>query len=244
MFIQNILAKLADGETDTPQLFSAVYTKRYIMKKVASRCPLDASTGRSMVEMLGVLAIIGVLSVGAIAGYSKAMFKYKLNKQTEQINQLFNGITQYYRQLSNTENLLPVLKKLNLVPVEMLKNNPSYIFDVFNNSLIASVVPCYDNNPDTCTVLYYYITINNNQDIAVCRNVINTVKENSSDLYVVELLGNWGQEGETQYIFSGDAYCGKLGRKCLKEISIYDMEDMCNSAKGKNNTHLKVWWRY
>ena len=201
-------------------------------------------TGRSMVEMLGVLAIVGVLSVGAIAGYSKAMFKYKLNKQTEQMNQLFNGITQYYRQLSNTENLLPVLKKLNIVPVEMLKNNPSYIFDVFNNSLIAKVAPCYDNNPDTCTVLYYFITINNNQDIAVCRNIINTVKENSSDLYAAELLGNWGQEGETQYTFSGDAYCGKFGRKCLKEISIYDMEDMCNSAKGKNNTHLKVWWRY
>ncbi len=36
--------------------------------------------GRSMVEMLGVLAIIGVLSIGAIAGYSKAMFKYKMNK--------------------------------------------------------------------------------------------------------------------------------------------------------------------
>ena len=30
-------------------------------------------SGRSMVEMLGVLAIIGVLSVGAIAGYSKAI---------------------------------------------------------------------------------------------------------------------------------------------------------------------------
>ena len=30
-------------------------------------------TGRSMVEMLGVLAIIGVLSVGAIAGDSKAI---------------------------------------------------------------------------------------------------------------------------------------------------------------------------
>ena len=44
--------------------------------------------GRSMVEMLGVLAIIGVLSVGAISGYSKAMMKYKLNKQLEQMNQL------------------------------------------------------------------------------------------------------------------------------------------------------------
>ena len=37
-------------------------------------------TGRSMVEMLGVLAIIGVLSVGGIAGYSKAMTKFKINK--------------------------------------------------------------------------------------------------------------------------------------------------------------------
>ena len=36
--------------------------------------------GRSMIEMLGVLAIIGVLSIGGIAGYSKAMFKYKMNK--------------------------------------------------------------------------------------------------------------------------------------------------------------------
>ena len=40
-------------------------TNSYIRKKVTSRCPLDASAGRSMVEMLGVLAIIGILSVGA-----------------------------------------------------------------------------------------------------------------------------------------------------------------------------------
>ena len=42
--------------------------------------------GRSMVEMLGVLAIVGVLSVGAIAGYSKAMFKYKMNKTMDIIS--------------------------------------------------------------------------------------------------------------------------------------------------------------
>ena len=40
----------------------------------------DNQFGRSMVEMLGVLAIIGVLSVGSISGYSMAMKKYKLNK--------------------------------------------------------------------------------------------------------------------------------------------------------------------
>ncbi len=36
--------------------------------------------GRSMVEMLGVLAIIGVLSVGGIAGYTMAMNKYRANE--------------------------------------------------------------------------------------------------------------------------------------------------------------------
>ena len=32
-----------------------------------------SESGRSMVEMLGVLAIIGVLSVGGVAGYNFAM---------------------------------------------------------------------------------------------------------------------------------------------------------------------------
>ena len=36
-------------------------------------------SGRSMVEMLGVLAIIGVLSIGGIAGYTLAMNRYRAN---------------------------------------------------------------------------------------------------------------------------------------------------------------------
>lgn len=42
--------------------------------------------GRSMIEMLGVLAIIGALSVGGIAGYSKALHQNKINTSIEQIN--------------------------------------------------------------------------------------------------------------------------------------------------------------
>ena len=37
-----------------------------------------------MVEMLGVPAIIGVLSVGGITGYTKAMEKYYINKFTSE----------------------------------------------------------------------------------------------------------------------------------------------------------------
>ncbi|MGN1062818.1 MAG: hypothetical protein ACI4QM_00635, partial [Alphaproteobacteria bacterium] len=34
-------------------------------------------SGRTMTEMLGVLAVIGVLSIGGVAGYSYAMDKYR-----------------------------------------------------------------------------------------------------------------------------------------------------------------------
>lgn len=43
-------------------------------------------SGRSMVEMLGVLAIIGVLSVGGIAGYTMAMNRYRANEVIDMAN--------------------------------------------------------------------------------------------------------------------------------------------------------------
>lgn len=58
-------------------------------------------SGRSMVEMLGVLAIVGVLSIGGITGYSKAMAKYKINKTLDQISMLITNIrTTYGNQAS------------------------------------------------------------------------------------------------------------------------------------------------
>ncbi len=48
--------------------------------------------GRSMIEMLGVLAIIGVLSVGGITGYTRAMTKFKINKLLYQANTVINNI--------------------------------------------------------------------------------------------------------------------------------------------------------
>ncbi|MBQ8671790.1 MAG: hypothetical protein IJ525_04630 [Alphaproteobacteria bacterium] len=56
----------------------------------------NAQTGRSMIEMLGVLAIIGVLSVGGIAGYSKAMMKYRINKTIEQITITSQNIRSFF----------------------------------------------------------------------------------------------------------------------------------------------------
>jgi len=47
--------------------------------------------GRSMIEMLGVLAIIGVLSLAGVSGYQKAMAKHKINKTVNQMAQIVNN---------------------------------------------------------------------------------------------------------------------------------------------------------
>ena len=91
--------------------------------------------GRSMIEMLGVLAIIAVLSVGGIAGYSKAMTKWKTNKTIEQTTNIIDGLTTLLlnqKQLSGTSENYPkeldssypsdieLFKTLGIIDEEML----------------------------------------------------------------------------------------------------------------------------
>ena len=61
--------------------------------------------GRSMVEMLGVLAIIGVLSVGGISGYSKAMAKFKLTKAQDQMSMLLMNVRTAFATSPSYEGL-------------------------------------------------------------------------------------------------------------------------------------------
>ena len=77
-------------------------------------------SGRSMIEMLGVLAIIAVLTVGGIAGYSKAMQQWKMDKWKAQITDIIFALKDVYKNEknfgSNGANLLPFLKEIGAVP--------------------------------------------------------------------------------------------------------------------------------
>ena len=66
-----------------------------------------AQSGRSMVEMLGVLAIIGVLSVGGIAGYSMAMAKFKITKTIDQAQTIITNIRTLYASQRSYSKLTP-----------------------------------------------------------------------------------------------------------------------------------------
>ncbi len=77
--------------------------------------------GRSMIEMLGVLAIIGVLSVGGIAGYSKAMEMWKISKQKQQIAELFIqtiNLKEYFmREYNKTQAYVSTAYIMNTIGV-------------------------------------------------------------------------------------------------------------------------------
>ncbi len=52
--------------------------------------------GRSMIEMLGVLAIVGILSAGGIAGYSMAMQSHKTNALIEKVQLISQRTRELY----------------------------------------------------------------------------------------------------------------------------------------------------
>ena len=84
--------------------------------------------GRSMIEMLGVLAIVGVLSVGGIAGYSKAMQKFKINKTIDQVSQIVANIrTLYAQQTTYGSTQTWDFKQMGVIPDDMIWDSTYYL---------------------------------------------------------------------------------------------------------------------
>lgn len=107
-------------------------------------------SGRSMVEMLGVLAIIGVLSVGGIAGYSKAMAKFKLTKAMDQVSTTVTNIRTLYSGQPNYAGLTTeVAIKMGAIGAEMLNGISSTTatsaYNAFNGRVNIAVATVNGN---------------------------------------------------------------------------------------------------
>ena len=99
-------------------------------------------SGRSMLEMLGVIAIVGILSIGGISGYNKAIIKHSTNKQIEQYTRI---ITQSLPLLdvkglpkNSIVNITSFLRNAGIIPEEMTTNDSNLIYDALGNQIILS----------------------------------------------------------------------------------------------------------
>ncbi|MCI7421315.1 MAG: type II secretion system GspH family protein [Alphaproteobacteria bacterium] len=203
--------------------------------------------GRSMIEMLGVLAIIGVLSVGGIAGYSKAMEKFKLDKAIEEYSYLIYGMLEHLDEFKystkyvdgKTTPLIKLANALNLVPPtwNMKTNNLDSTQENLFEDPYSNIIAIYSRNgnlrfdfvlggsqfPDESS------WITENFSTKFCTELVsNVVKPLHSSL---ELLLFYRSAGNSS-IFYGDKNCS-AGRKCLNNISISEIHDNCELCSKK-----------
>ena len=201
-------------------------------------------TGRSMVEMLGVLAIIGVLSVGAIAGYSKAMMKYKLNKYSEQINTVINAVArnvQSFKDIQeNGTDLTETFIKMGEIPTDMTKpNNFTGIYDVFGQKWRIFI-------GSTATTIFLSMTGSSLKtlsadNLAICQTTFTVAKENADSIKYIETISNAGTENRIDKAWFGDAYCHQSN--CLRNFTMDGIYNACTAHKGVNEPiYFQITW--
>ena len=207
---------------------------------------MTTQSGRSMVEMLGVLAIIGVLSVGAIAGYSKAMMKYKLNQHAQAVNMLINNVLQLKGQLQYKPNVATaygtLLHKLNLLPDGIIYNDDDInLTDMWFKGTIRIY---YSNDIYTDSngkqvqndfgAISFKFDSNSNAGAEICRNIAFAAKENAANIWILQLYGRWQE-------YYGDAYCSK-NITCLRDLNLNSVDKLCNNCSA-DNCYLRVLWK-
>ena len=202
--------------------------------------------GRSMIEMLGVLAIIGVLTAGGVVGFNRAMSAYRWNMALGQWDTLVNMVVKYKAQLHINDgsqtiaslSLLPILEATGELPDNMqIKNcetlqNDCYIVDAMKNKIYI-----YSHNTKYVGIRSYYHNKNNYE---TCRLFMNMAKTNHNIIDEAEFYNV-----KPIVIFYGDSKCTK-GReaRCLKNLTISQINEICkdeNIFKG-NGLFLMYWF--
>ena len=200
--------------------------------------------GRSMIEMLGVLAIIGVLSVGGIAGYSKAMEKFKVNKAIEEYSYLIYGLLEHLDEIQKISqpttdkyDITELIDALQLVPQTWIVQRSSVSGVNYNyldpNQNWVSIFS--RNNLLVFDIVIGGLTTDENQ---------NFIAANFSANFCVELLNNiayplhstlnrlymYKSKGGDK-LFYGDNYC-KNDLNCISSLTIAKMNEICSACTG------------
>ena len=146
-------------------------------------------SGRSMVEMLGTLAIMGVLAVGGIMGYKYGMDKYRAH---ETINEL----------TVRAMGLMSQVNRAEIVELNMEMGNTTK-FGYFVDAWIGEV------NTD-----YFYISLEQVPP-AICRHMLKIHWERPTAVYV----GDYEYYGNNEYICGEDTYAPPMDFEFYRDFA-------------------------
>ena len=210
--------------------------------------------GRSMIEMLGVLAIIGVLSVGGIAGYSKAMEKFKINKAIREYSFVTQGIFEYLDNIKtlNSSNerfdLTETFFDINITPSNWSKG-PDY--DGHKNLIdsLGNLVAIFVRGNRVVTTVHLgqtsaskdYGIVSPDFSSKICIEFFNhMIVPMQSRIYYAGVYRSKYHQSQNYYF--NDKVCGTT-YKCFKDISLTAINQMCHICS-INEEYCVITWEF
>ncbi len=203
---------------------------------------LKTQVGRSMVEMLGVLAIIGVLSASALSGYSKAMLKHKMNQFTDDFNYFLANAMSFSISAFTNETLDESSQDVSFVKAAQflgllngsLRLRGNKIYDVFQNFFEFYYVPRQDGHYR----VRYQLT-NSEHTRRLCEQLLRIGQVYSQNLSQVRVYDYEDGLKSSQAVW-GDPSCSE-NKKCLSKIGIHEMHELCSSCTTKKCYFYFFW---
>ena len=235
--IRNLLPQCA---SDATGFLSDVYKKSTRARKFLAD---GVQYGRSMIEMLGVLAIIGVLSVGGIAGYSKAMEKWKVNKAMEDYSDIIRGLLEYRENILKNNpdrqtGLTDVMQAAGLVPESWLKISTMGFHDPYGNDIYFYSIGTGKGKRISMD-MYLGGETKNSDNVRVsanfstnlCVELFNNLAHPLHSELISAAVSNW--TGSRQMKFWGDKFCAGKD-KCLRSATLIDFKNACDMCDRAN----------
>ena len=200
--------------------------------------------------MLGVLAVIAVLSVGGIAGYSKAMEKFKINKTIDEYTMLITGLIEYKNNFIQSSapqsniDLDEFIFAAHLVPETWKQYGNKRIRDSNGHDLHIyfsnkSLTEGYTNPGKYVLDLHFSLAKTN---AVFSRNLCKTFfidigKQMASQMFAMVVIPT---SSNTEY--AGDAFCHGADKsvttgqplKCLRDLTLSEADEICRTCNNNS----------
>ncbi len=112
--------------------------------------------GRSMIEMLAVLAIVAVLSIGGLYGYSKAVRRHRLNETISQIALMVVNIHSFFGNQDSYETLNERTAVEYNIATQRMRGSGNTLYSPYQGRINFSLDKASaDSVPNTAFVITY-----------------------------------------------------------------------------------------
>jgi len=203
-------------------------------------------SGRSMIETLGVLAIVGVLSVAGISGYNKAMSEYRISRLIGDYSLILNHALEHSSFFMNSAKkaktsvqFAKIFDDTGWLPKNWSRSNNTLYDGYFHRKVtLYSVSGQYLDFSIGLTQAKTRSKIKT-EDIRLCQRIISDfVKQYHEVIYQVKIYETGTDQAANRVFAYGKDYCGQ-DKKCLFSLTPGEILEACKLCIGeKNNCNM------